>query len=98
LQDEQEDADSVVFTHYPPPITFEFPECGRGFLIQKAPGPATHRAICKPVCEWLEEKKGSVCHLDIFKENAFHHEGHEGHEEVAIRFIAHRGTEEGMQS
>jgi len=43
-------------------------------------------------------KKGSVRHLDIFKENAFHHEGHEGHEKVAMRFIAHRVTEEGMQS
>jgi hypothetical protein len=47
------------------------------------------------LCAGDSEKgeKGSVRHLDIFKENAFHHEGHEGHEEVAIRLIAHRGTE-----
>ena len=32
----------------------------------------------------VRRENGSVRHLDIFKENAFHHEGHEGHEEVAI--------------
>jgi hypothetical protein len=55
----------------------------------------THYPLLFTSPDAIRREKGSVRHLDIFKENAFHHEGHEGHEEVAIRFIAHRGTEKG---
>ncbi len=33
------------------------------------------------------------CPVDTIEGNTFYHGGHEGHEEVAMRFIAHRGTE-----
>jgi len=35
------------------------------------------------------------CPVDTIEENTFYHGGHEGHEEVAIRLVAHRGTEGG---
>jgi len=48
--------------------------------------------ILRPV-PLARTEKGPVRQIDTFQGNTFYHEGHEGHEEVAIRLIAHRGTE-----
>jgi hypothetical protein len=45
--------------------------------------------ILRPV-PLTRKEKGPVRHIDTFQGNTFYHEGHEEHEEVAIRLIAHR--------